>query len=74
MSSGNTTTEFTRWEIATESAILEASALCNNAVLRRALAIAAYERVGTEITPDAGTALMIHWVMQACDELERPAA
>lgn len=74
MSSGNTVTEFTRQELATEAAILQAAAMVNNAVLRRALAIAAYERAGKEITPEAGTALIIHWVMQACDEIERTNA
>ena len=76
MSSGNVVTEYTRQELATEAAILKASALVGNAVLRRALAIAACEFVlqaGREGTPDAGLGLMVSWVMKASDELERGA-
>jgi hypothetical protein len=71
MSIGNIQTETKRRALAGESAILEAAALVNNAVLRRALAIAAYEMAGKQLTPDAGIALMIDWVMRASDEVTR---
>jgi hypothetical protein len=72
MSGGNAVTEYTRQEYETEAAIVQASALISNAVLRRALAIAAHELTGRDsATPDAGVALMIAWVMQASDEMER---
>lgn len=70
MSSGNIVTEYSKQEMATEAAILRASALVSNGVLRRALAIAAYECAGHDGSPDAGVALMITWVMRASDELE----
>lgn len=74
MSSGNITTEYTKQEMATEAAILRASALVNNAVLRRALAIAAYEQAvrdkGQFACADAGIALMITWIMRASEEIE----
>lgn len=71
MDSGNIVTEYARQELATEAAILRESALVTNGVLRRALAIAAYECVGHDFSPDAGVALMITWVMRASDELEQ---
>jgi hypothetical protein len=71
MSSGNAVTEYTRQEQAMDMAILQASAMVNNAVLRRALAIAAVERAGHETTPEAGLCLLITWVMQAADEIDR---
>ena len=75
MSSGNVQTEYTRRELATDASILEAAALVNNAVLRRALAIAAYERAGElELQPDAGIALMIVWIMRASDEVPKEKA
>lgn len=76
MSSGNVVTEYTCQESAREAAILRTSALVGNAVLRRALAIAACAYAllaGRERTPDAGLGLMVSWVMKASDELERRA-
>lgn len=43
----------------------------NATVLRRALMIATAERVGFDQTPDAGLSLVITWVIQAADEIER---
>jgi hypothetical protein len=76
MSSGNATTECTRRELADDAAVIERWALVRNDVLVRALAIAALEYVtwragGVEPMPDAGTAVMLCWVMQASDEIER---
>jgi hypothetical protein len=71
MSSGNAATEYTRQEMAMDAAIIKASALVSNAVLRRALAIAAVERAGAHGLPDDGLCLMITWVMQAADEIDR---
>jgi hypothetical protein len=77
MSSGNITTEYTRRERQIEAGILREASLVSNAVLRRALAIAAFEYVhlvGDRGDPDAGVGLMIAWVMRASDEVERGAA
>jgi hypothetical protein len=70
MSNCNTVTEYTRQELATRA---PSCRLRRWAATRGcgALAIAAYKRAGRDTTPDAGIALMIAWVMQACDELER---
>jgi hypothetical protein len=76
MSSGNTTTEYTRMELAIdEEMILRDSALVRNSVLRRALAIAAYERAQLEGHRFVdGTIYMLAWVMQASEEVEKERA
>lgn len=75
MTSGNITTEETRRELAADDAVIRDAALVRNAVLRRALAIAACEYAGiaqyANTLPDAGIGLMVCWVMQASEELER---
>lgn len=71
MSSGNCTTEYTRREMAADDAILRESAMVRNSVLRRALAIAAYERAVADGCAECGPVYMLTWVMQASDELER---
>ncbi len=81
MSSGNITTEYARAELAWDDAVTEAAALVRNAVLRRALAVAACEYVrlaqerpghgGAVALPDDGIGLMVAWVMRASDELQR---
>lgn len=74
MSSGNT--EETRRERADDDAVIHAAALIRNDVLRRALAIAACEFAdlasagsGNAVASDDGIALMVCWVMRACEEL-----
>jgi hypothetical protein len=67
MSCGNI--EETRREAVYVEDVIAQSALVSNAVLRRALAIAAYERAGIDLQPDKGIALMIDWVMRASDEV-----
>jgi len=76
MSSGGTTTEQTRRELAADEAVIRKAALIRNAVLRRALAIAACEFPdmadsvnGHAVTGDDGIGLMVCWVMRACEEL-----
>lgn len=71
MSSGGTLTAETRREAILEDDVLREAALVANRVLRRALAIAAYERASCDLTADAGIGLMIDWVMRASDEIER---
>lgn len=73
MSSGNTTTEYTRAEMAADEAVIREAAIVRNVVLRRALAIAAAEFVGADGTADSGVALMVVWIMRASDELEAEA-
>lgn len=77
MSSGNITTEYTRREHLEDQAVIEAAALVRNDVLRRALAIAAYEyalqhadHCGHALQPDAGIGLMVCWVIRATEEIE----
>lgn len=71
MSSGNTVTEQPRRELAADEAVIREQALIRNSVLRRALAIAAYERAKNEGQPDAGIVYMLTWVMQASEELDK---
>jgi hypothetical protein len=75
MSSGNTATEYARRELAADEAVIREAALVRNAVLRRALAIAACEYAdlaqSANTQADAGIGLMVCWVMRASDELER---
>jgi hypothetical protein len=79
MSSRNITTEYTRQELAADDAIMREAGMVRNAVLRRALAIAACEYAqlashdGGLGDPDAGVGLMVCWVTRASDELERLA-
>lgn len=75
MSSGNITTEETRREAVHEEDVLAAQHLLSNRVLRRALAIAASERVrvcggGMAGLPDDALPFWICWVMQASDQIE----
>lgn len=71
MSSGNITTEETRRELAADEAVIREAALVRNAVLRRALAIAAYEHsVRLGLNPEQASLLMLTWVMTASDELQ----
>jgi hypothetical protein len=75
MSSGNATTEYTRLELAIdEEMILRDAALVRNSVLRRALAIAAYERGVVEGCAEQGSVFMLTWVIQASEELEKEQA
>jgi hypothetical protein len=74
VNSGNCTTEYTRQELAMDDAILRESAMARNSVLRRALAIAAYERAVADGCAECGPVYMLTWVMQASDEVEREKA
>lgn len=58
-------------EAVSEEEVLRTAHLVSNRVLRRALAIAAYERASHAGAADAGIALMIDWVMKASEEIER---
>lgn len=78
MSSGNTTTEYTRRELETDERILRAEGLVINATLRRELAIGVREYVallarttrgGLDALPDAGVAVMPCWVMEASEHV-----
>jgi hypothetical protein len=75
MSSGNCTTEYTRIELSTDDAIiLREAALVRNSLLRRALAIAAYEYAVNQGRAEDGPIYMLTWVMQASDALEKEKA
>lgn len=74
-------TERARRELAADEKAIREAALISNAVLRRALAIAACEYAdmagavnGPAVVGDDGIGLMVCWVMRACEELgyEKP--
>lgn len=56
---------------AQEDAILREGLASTNAILRRALQIAAADKATADPRPDAHVALTIDWVMRACEEFDR---
>lgn len=68
MSSG---TEYTRIELTTdEEMILREQSVVRNSVLRRALAIAAYEHAVQQGRAEDGPIYMLTWVIQASEQVE----
>jgi hypothetical protein len=74
MSSGNCTTEATRIDLATDERLILDAGLVRNAVLRRALAIAAYERGVAEGHAEDGSVFMLTWVMLAAEQVDKERA